>query len=49
MNYVELDELDQLDDWDFLDDLLINIQDEHSRLTFKMSLQYEHSRWTFLD
>ena len=31
----ELDELDELVDRDQLDDLLMNIQDEYSSLTFK--------------
>ena len=36
-------ELDDLYDWDQLDDLLMNIQDEHSRWIFKMKTQDEHS------
>ena len=46
INKDKLHELDKLDDWDQLDDLLINIQDEHSRWTFKMNILDEHSRWT---
>ena len=47
MNKDKLHELDELDYWDQLDDLLMNIQDQHSTLIFKMNIQDEYSRLTF--
>ena len=44
MNQDELDKLDELDDPNQLDDLFMNIQDEHSRGTFKRNFLDEHSR-----